>query len=165
MNRVVVDEARDAMFTASASGTVKMWSLSNLRQMETFEGLHARSTFSESGVCLHLVDLFVRCFFCLFVLLLSLLRLCVLVFDCLLFLFCLFPYLLLLVYCCFLAGFLASFSFFVRQCLLPARNITWVFLHGRWWTWYWRGTVSTRADQTAWSSSPSHGADVSPSTT
>eukprot|EP00041_Stephanoeca_diplocostata_P042119 m.10271 g.10271 ORF g.10271 m.10271 type:complete len:2710 (-) comp7311_c0_seq1:154-8283(-) len=50
VNRVLVDESRDAMFTASSSGDVKMWSLSNLRQMETFEGLHARSTFSESGV-------------------------------------------------------------------------------------------------------------------
>jgi WD40 repeat protein len=50
VNKMVVDEDRGTIITASGSGNVKLWSLNNMRQIANFEGVHARSTFSVSGV-------------------------------------------------------------------------------------------------------------------
>ena len=50
VNKMVVDEERGTLITSSGSGAVRLWSLNSMRQIANFEGVHARSTFSVSGV-------------------------------------------------------------------------------------------------------------------
>jgi WD40 repeat protein len=50
VNKLVIDEKHGTLVTASGSGAVKLWALNNLRQIANFDGVHARSSFSVSGV-------------------------------------------------------------------------------------------------------------------
>jgi len=50
VNKMAIDEAHGTLVTASGTGAVKLWALNNLRQIANFEGVHARSSFSVSGV-------------------------------------------------------------------------------------------------------------------
>eukprot|EP00038_Savillea_parva_P002312 m.113177 g.113177 ORF g.113177 m.113177 type:complete len:2381 (+) comp10795_c0_seq1:217-7359(+) len=50
VNKMVLDEEHGTLISGSGSGAVKLWALNNLRQIANFEGVHARSSFSTSGV-------------------------------------------------------------------------------------------------------------------
>lgn len=50
INKLLVDVEHDSLISGSANGTVKIWSLSSLKEVARFEALHTRSTFFRSGV-------------------------------------------------------------------------------------------------------------------
>jgi len=50
INKLLVDVEHDSLISGSANGTVKVWSLTSLKEIARFDALHTRSTFFRSGV-------------------------------------------------------------------------------------------------------------------